>query len=158
MKCVLEWRCPRQDFGGGGLQVLRRDSWPCSDLEVPEESFSWCQSQPSHRARPWTQVRCYLRWFLSVLDVAFINTSTAKLSCSPSKVTLDDFLLLYPLLGRVCHPREAERREQERFCRSSGAVAVPVFSLVPLLRAATQRSLACLEKGSSAVKAACIWN
>lgn len=93
-----------------------------------------------------------------MLDVAFINTSTAKLSFSPSKVTLDDFLLLYPLLGRVCHPREAEWREQEGLRRNSGAVAVPVLSLVPLLYAVAQRSLACLEKSSSALKAACMWN
>lgn len=43
-----------------------------------------------------------------MLDVAFINTAIAKISFSPSKVTLNDILFLYPSLGRVCHPREAE--------------------------------------------------
>lgn len=43
-----------------------------------------------------------------MLDVAFVNTPVAKLSFSPSKVTLNDIVLLYPSLGRVCHPREAE--------------------------------------------------
>lgn len=55
-----------------------------------------------------------------MLNVAFINTFIAKLSFSPSKVTSNDFCLLYPSLGQVCNPREkgivgGEGREQERF-------------------------------------------
>lgn len=41
-----------------------------------------------------------------MLNVAFINTFIAKLSFSPSKVTSNDFLLLYPSLGKVCNWRE----------------------------------------------------
>lgn len=79
-----------------------------------------------------------------MLDVAFINTPIAKLSFSSSKVTLDDFLHFYPSLGRVCHLRETEWREQERLFRSSGAVAAPVSFLPRAIALCSDTEKLCL--------------
>jgi len=70
-----------------------------------------------------------------MLNVAFVNTFIAKLSFSPSKVTSNGFLLLYPSLGKVCNPREKGVVGGEVAEEVSAGTSGPLQSLWVLPRA-----------------------
>lgn len=98
-----------------------------------------------------------------MLNVAFINTFIAKLSFSPSKVTSNDFLLLCPLLGKVCSRREKGVVGGEAAGEVSAGTSGTLQSLQVLPLAFppcgdTQRDIDCLEKSLSPSKTACMWN
>lgn len=69
-----------------------------------------------------------------MLNVAFINTFIAKLSSSPSRITLNDFLLLYPLFGKVHSLREEGVVGVEGARKVSAGTSGPFRSLQVLPR------------------------